>query len=103
MKFIRAKDFTASKAWGSNLLASFEGTSAKLHWTDQPYRWHTNTGTGLFAVLDGEIDMHYRKHGCEEVIKLQAGDVLTFFEGEEHVAHPVGEARILVVEKDGSD
>jgi hypothetical protein len=38
--------------------------------------------------------------GC--VTTLQTGDVFFADVGCEHVAHPVGEARILVVERAGS-
>jgi hypothetical protein len=33
---------------------------------------------------------------------LNPGDIFYATVGTEHVAHPVGEARILVVEKEGS-
>jgi len=53
-------------------------------------------------VLDGTVDMHYRENGAEKVVTLNAGDVFFAGIGCEHVAHPRGEARILVVEKEGS-
>jgi mannose-6-phosphate isomerase-like protein (cupin superfamily) len=56
----------------------------------------------VFAVIDGIVDMHVRERGLERVITLVAGDVLHVGEGEEHVAHPRGAARILVVEQIGS-
>lgn len=98
MKHFKAKDFSAERAWGSEMLALFGSTSVNIHWTDQPYRWHTNTGQEVFVVLDGVVDMHYRQDGEEKVIRLEVGDGLSLQEGEEHVAHPIGEARILVVE-----
>jgi mannose-6-phosphate isomerase-like protein (cupin superfamily) len=55
-----------------------------------------------FAVLDGTVDMHYRLQGVEHVVTLQVGDVFFAEEGCEHVAHPRGKARILVVEREGS-
>ncbi|MDU2541202.1 MAG: hypothetical protein E7D33_09360 [Klebsiella sp.] len=40
---------------------------------------------------------------CEEqVIMLNAGDIFYAEVGCEHVAHPQGAARILVIEKEGS-
>jgi hypothetical protein len=33
---------------------------------------------------------------------LETGDVFFAGVGDEHVAHPIGEARILVIEKEGS-
>ena len=78
------------------------GISTKLHWTDQPYKWHINDGEEVFVVLDGEVDMHYKNAGLEEVVKMTSGDIFFASVGIEHVAKPIGEARILVVEKDGS-
>jgi hypothetical protein len=46
--------------------------------------------------------MHYRKDGAETVQRLGPGDIMFAENGDEHVAHPVGAARILVVEKKGS-
>jgi mannose-6-phosphate isomerase-like protein (cupin superfamily) len=52
--------------------------------------------------MDGVVDMHYREAGVERIASLGAGDVFFADVGCEHVAHPVGPARILVVEKEGS-
>jgi hypothetical protein len=46
--------------------------------------------------------MLYRKEGKEEPTILNTGNIFYASIGTEHVAHPIGEARILVVEKDGS-
>lgn len=102
MQVIRSKDFTAPRAWGSQLIANMQGITTKLHWTNQPYRWHVNDGEEVFVVLDGTVDMHYRHNGIEETAELGAGDIFFAAVGTEHVAHPRGEARILVVEHDGS-
>ncbi len=56
MKAFAAKDFVADRAWGSELLSDFGDVTVRLHWTDQPYRWHTNDGRETFVVLDGEVD-----------------------------------------------
>lgn len=40
--------------------------------------------------------------GLSEVGKLEAGDIFYAALGTKHVAHPVGQARILVVEREGS-
>lgn len=103
MKLTRARDFRAGRAWGAAPVLAFGDVTVKVHWTDQPYRWHVNTGAEVFAVLDGVVEMRYRADGAERTIRLEAGDVLAIEEGEEHVAHPIGEARILVVERAGSD
>jgi mannose-6-phosphate isomerase-like protein (cupin superfamily) len=83
-------------------IANMNGTTTRLHWTDRPYKWHVNTGEEVFAVLDGTVDMHCRESGVENIVTLHAGDVFFAEAGCEHVAHPRGEARILVVEKEGS-
>lgn len=100
---IRAREFHADRAWGALDIARIEGASVRLHWTDQPYHWHVNDGAEVFAVLDGVIEMQYKADGKIEVVRLQAGDVFHAGAGCEHVAHPLGEARILVVEKAGSE
>ena len=102
MKIHRAKTFTADRAWGALEVANMNGTTVRLHWTDKPYRWHVNDGEEVFAVLDGTVDMHYRDGGTEHVAVLEAGDVFFAGVGCEHVAHPRGEARVLVVEREGS-
>jgi len=102
MQVIRSKDFTAPRAWGAQLIANMQGITTKLHWTNQPYRWHVNDGEEVFVVLDGIVDMHYRHNGTEKVAVLGTGDIFFAAVGTEHVAHPRGEARVLVVEHDGS-
>ena len=101
-KIIRSREFTAERAWGALDIARMHGTSIRLHWTDQPYQWHVNDGEEVFAVLDGTVDMHYREEGVEKAAVLHAGDVFFAGIGCEHVAHPRGPARILVIEKEGS-
>jgi hypothetical protein len=46
--------------------------------------------------------MRYREGGQEHHTLLQTGDLFYAGVGCEHVAHPQGEARILVIEKEGS-
>ncbi|GGX54684.1 cupin domain-containing protein [Saccharospirillum salsuginis] len=102
MDIIRSKDFTADRAWGAKDIATMNGITTRLHWTDQPYRWHINDGEEVFAVLDGVVDMYYRLDGTEHVVRLNTGDIFYASVGTEHVAHPRGEARVLVVESEGS-
>lgn len=102
MKVVRGKQFTGSRPWEAIDIANMNGTTTRLHWTDQPYHWHVNDGAEVFAVLDGTVDMHYRERGTEKVVTLQPGDVFYAEPGCEHVAQPRGAARILVVEKEGS-
>ncbi len=102
MNIFRSKDFQGSRPWEALDIATMSGTSVRLHWTDQPYIWHVNDGQEVFAVMDGVVDMHYRIDGVEKVATLEAGDVFYADVGCEHVAHPRGASRILVVEKEGS-
>jgi mannose-6-phosphate isomerase-like protein (cupin superfamily) len=102
MRRVRAREFRADRAWGALDLARIDGASVRLHWTDQPYRWHVNDGAEVFAVLDGVVEMHYREGGEEKQVRLEAGDVFFADAGDEHVARPLGEARILVIERAGS-
>lgn len=102
MRIIRSREFTADRAWGALDIANMGGITTRLHWTDQPYKWHVNDGQEVFAVLDGRVEMRYREGGVERSTVLEAGDVFYASIGTEHVAHPIGEARILVVETEGS-
>jgi mannose-6-phosphate isomerase-like protein (cupin superfamily) len=101
-RIIEAAEFRAERAWGALDIAEIEGVTVRLHWTDSPYRWHTNDGAEVFAVLDGEVEMHYRAGGEERVARLKAGQIFYAAEGDEHFASPVGEARVLVIERRGS-
>ena len=102
MKIIHSKDFTASRAWGALDIANMNGITTRLHWTNEPYKWHVNDGEEVFAVPTGNVEMRYRLNGEELSTLLQAGDIFHATVGTEHVAHPIGEARILVVEREGS-
>ena len=102
MQVYRPDEFTGTRAWDALDIERIEDASVRLHWTDEPYRWHVNDGPEVFAVLSGEVAMYVRLDGEEAVHRLRAGDVFHAMDGDEHVAHPVGEARILVVERAGS-
>ena len=102
MKFIRPNDFAPAEAWDALPIAEIEGATVRLHWTDRPYRWHVNDGAEVFVVLDGAVTMHYRRGGREYRREMAAGDICHAEPGDEHVAHPQGPARVLVVEKKGS-
>lgn len=56
MEITRSRDFTAERAWGAKSIASMNGITTRLHWTDQPYRWHVNDGEEVFVVLDGQVE-----------------------------------------------
>ena len=102
MEIIRSKEFTASEAWGAKDIANMNGITTRLHWTDKPYKWHINDGEEVFVVLDGQVEMLYKKEGKENNTILKSGDIFFASLGTEHVAHPIGEARILVIESEGS-
>lgn len=103
MKFISPAHFTADRPWGALPVAKFDGTTTvRLHWTDTPYRWHVNDGAEVFVVIDGQVDMHYREAGEVRVRRMITGDICHANPGDEHVAHPIGAARVLVIEREGS-
>ncbi len=94
--------FRADRAWGALDLAEIDGATVRLHWTDAPYVWHVNDGAEVFVVLDGEVEMRFRHKGEECCVRLTTSDIFVADVGDEHLAVPVGEARILVVERKGS-
>lgn len=102
MNIIRSKEFTAERAWAALDIANMNGITTRLHWTDKPYKWHINDGEEVFVVLDGKVEMRYKTDGVEYSTILNTGDIFYASVGTEHVAHPDGEARILVIEAEGS-
>ena len=102
MKFFSAREFAGSSAWEALPIATMNGITTRLHWTDKPYKWHVNDGEEVFVVLDGEVDMHTRVNGEESCRRMKVGDIFYATQGTEHVAHPLGEARVLVIESEGS-
>ncbi|GAB1077216.1 MAG: cupin [Shewanella algae] len=102
MEIIKSRDFKATRAWGAKEIANMNGITTRLHWTNQPYKWHVNDGEEVFVVLDGSVEMLYRINEKEESTILNVGDIFYASVGTEHVAHPRGEARILVIETEGS-
>lgn len=102
MTVIRSRDFRGDRAWEALTVAEMNGITTRLHWTDEPYSWHVNDGPEVFVVLDGRVEMRFREHGTEHAVLLEVGDVFYAAIGTEHVASPVGEARVLVIEHAGS-
>ena len=102
MDFVTPAGFTGRHAWDALPIAEIEGATVRLHWTDQPYRWHVNDGEEVFVVLQGAVEMRYRAAGAEHRRLMRAGDLCHAGPGTEHVAHPQGPARVLVIEKKGS-
>ena len=95
-------EFRADRPWGARDLAEINGATVRLHWSDQPYVWHVNDGPEVFIVLSGQVDMYFKLNAGEKSVRLGPSDIFVADIGDEHVAHPVGEARILVVERKGS-
>jgi len=102
MKIINSKKFNPQNAWDSIEISNMNGITTKLHWTDQPYKWHINDGEEVFTVLDGKVKMYYKEDEKEKYVILNSGDIFYASVGTEHYAHPIGEVRILVTEKEGS-
>jgi mannose-6-phosphate isomerase-like protein (cupin superfamily) len=102
MKTFDAAALAGPRDWSGPTIGTIGGATAKLRWINAPFEWHRNTGAELFLVLDGEVDMHVRcsPDSPVAIVRLASGQMLLIEEGEEHVAHPRGEARILVVEED---
>lgn len=103
MQVLRAREFTGTSAWDALSIERIDDATVRLHWTDQPYRWHVNDGPEVFAVLDGRVEMHVRTSSGEQVVHLEVGDIFHAKAGDEHVANPLGEARVLVIERAGSE
>lgn len=51
MDIIRSREFTGSQAWDALDIASMNGITTRLHWTDQPYKWHVNDGAEVWCVM----------------------------------------------------
>jgi mannose-6-phosphate isomerase-like protein (cupin superfamily) len=102
MEIIRSKKFTADLPWGAKKIANMNGITTRLHWTNEPYKWHTNEGEEVFVVLDGMVEMQYMENNVVSTVLLNTGDIFYASRGTQHVACPIGEARILVVESEGS-
>ena len=102
MEITRGKEFKSDAAWGAKDIANMNGITTRLHWTDKAYKWHVNDGQEVFVVLDGVVEMFYKENGIEQSCTLNSGDIFYASIGTEHVARPKGEARILVIESEGS-
>lgn len=87
MKIIRSKEFKPTKAWDALDIANMNGITTRLHWIDKPYKWHINDGEEVFVVLEGQVNMLYKKDGKEESTILNTGDIFYASIGTEHVAH----------------
>jgi len=99
-----AAELSGPVDWSGPTMPPIGTAVAKLRWINSPFHWHRNHGSELFGVLDGEVEMRVRSGlGAAETVLLVRGQMLLIEEGEEHVAYPCGEARILVVEHADSE
>ena len=105
MQKFDAAELSGPVDWSGPTMRGIGNAVAKLRWINSPFRWHRNTGGELFLVLEGAVDMHVRSGPDSEaaVVALAAGQMILIEDGEEHVAYPQGEARILVVEQEDSE
>lgn len=102
MKVINGSEFTGSRAWEAMSITKMQGITINLHWTNEAYHWHINDGEEVFVLLSGIVEMNYKIDQEIKKVLLHPGDIFHAGIGCEHVAHPKGEARILVIEKEGS-
>lgn len=100
MRTFDIRALTGPTDWSGPTYSGFGDASVKLRWIKDAYRWHRNDGPEIFLVLDGTVDMHVRSGDGQSVVqRLSAGKMIFIEGGEEHIAYPCGEARILVVER----
>jgi mannose-6-phosphate isomerase-like protein (cupin superfamily) len=92
---------TGPTDWSGPTFTGFGEAAVKLRWINDAYQWHRNDGAEVFLVLDGAVDMHVRRAGQKDatIERLGPGQLLLVEDGEEHIAYPLGEARVLVVER----
>ncbi len=101
MHIFDTRALTGPADWSGPTYTGFGPASVKLRWIKDAYKWHRNDGPEVFLVLDGIVDMHVRSDGSQPVVqRLLPGQMIYIEDGEEHIAYPQGEARILVVERD---
>ncbi|MFQ3235238.1 MAG: hypothetical protein ACI9C4_000792 [Paraglaciecola sp.] len=53
-------------------------------------------------LLDGVVEMQYMVNNVVSTVLFNAGDIFYASQGTQHLACPLGEARILVVKSEGS-
>ncbi len=63
-----SKDFHCRTRVGRADIANFSGTTVRLHFrpTSQPYS-AINDGQEVFAVMDGQVAMHVKVDGEEQI------------------------------------
>jgi mannose-6-phosphate isomerase-like protein (cupin superfamily) len=100
MRTFDVRALTGPADWSGPTYTGFGEASVKLRWIRDAYKWHINDGPEVFLVLDGIVDMHVRCGEQETLVqRLSPGQMIFIENGEEHIAYPQGEARVLVVER----
>jgi mannose-6-phosphate isomerase-like protein (cupin superfamily) len=103
MRLIKPESYSGDRAWAAMDIERFDAATVRMHWTDQPYKWHVNDGPEVFVLLKGRLDMHVKNEAGEvSVLSMEEGDIFHAESGDAHVAHPQGETRVLVIERPGS-
>ncbi len=102
MRVIDTSAFQAETAWQAIDIAKIDGVTIRLHWTDQPYKWHVNDGQEVFVVLEGAVHMDHRTKEGDASVLLTPGSIVHCGDGDEHRAVPEGGAYVLVIEREGS-
>lgn len=100
MQKIDVKALQGPRDWSGPTLGGFSEAAVKLRWIDSAFQWHRNDGPEVFLVVDGVVEMHVRRPNEHEAqcVRLSAGELVVIEPGEEHIAYPQGQARVLVVE-----
>lgn len=97
------KQFISDKEWGKLYIANFNDISVRIHSCTTPFQWHKNSTQEVFVVLDGEVELRYQRNkDTYKSVTLKAGMLAHMEAGCEHVAHPKGLARVLIIEQLGS-
>ena len=52
--------------------------------------------------IENTAGFGYRHDGAEKAVRLKPADMFIAEAGDAHVAHPIGPARVLVIEKEGT-
>ncbi len=100
-KIVLAEKFDLfTQQWAPRLAARYNDNEVRLARVEGDYHWHVHPDTDeLFLVIAGELDIEFRTH----VEHLKTGDLIVVPAGTEHRPRArSGEARLLVMDKDGT-
>ena len=86
----------------SALMDAMRGTDTGW-WSDLIYTAPTLEMAHKHRADIADALAEYRDAAGEHIVRLAAGQGVSVESGDEHVAHPIGDARILVVERKDSE